>query len=142
RVPPERACADGTSSRLRAGFHHLCGGRRADTGYQRPQSDHRGRLTPSPGAAGPGAHRHFRTAQSAGRGRDHICAGTFRSVVITTSSGGIISFGTAEATGIIDPLLVTPAVFPLAFSSFVLRFDSGNAPMAVTLSGAIHVSGA
>jgi len=69
--------------------------------------------------------------------------GTFRSVVIPTSSGGIISFGTAEATTIIDPLLMTdPVVFPVADAGFVLRFDSGNTPVAVTFSGVIHVSGA
>jgi hypothetical protein len=66
---------------------------------------------------------------------------TFRSVVITTSSGGILAFGTAEATTIIDPLLVTPVVFPQADAVFLLQFQS-NAPMAVALSGAIHVSGA
>jgi hypothetical protein len=67
---------------------------------------------------------------------------TLRSVVIPTISGGIISFGTAEATGIIDPLLVTPVVFPAASAGFTLIFDSGNAPMAVAFSGTIHVSGA
>jgi hypothetical protein len=68
---------------------------------------------------------------------------TFRSVVIPTSSGGIISFGTAEATTIIDPLVGTdPVVFPVAGAGFVLRFDSGNAPVAVAFSGNIHVSGA
>jgi len=68
---------------------------------------------------------------------------TFRSVVIPTTSGGIISFGTAEATTIIDPLLVTdPVVFPVAGAGFVIRFDSGNTPVAVAFSGNIHVSGA
>jgi len=68
---------------------------------------------------------------------------TFRSVVIPTSSGGIISFGTAEAITIIDPLLGTdPVVFPVADAGFVLRFDSGNTPVAVAFSGVIHVSGA
>jgi len=67
---------------------------------------------------------------------------TFRSVVTATSSGGIISFGTAETTTSIDPLLVTPVVFPVASAGFLLRFDSGNAPVAVSFSGAIHVSGA
>jgi len=68
---------------------------------------------------------------------------TFRSVVIPTSSGGIVSFGTAEVTTIIDPLLVThQVVFPAGFTSFVLRFDSGDTGMNVTFSGTIHVSGA
>jgi hypothetical protein len=67
---------------------------------------------------------------------------TFRSVVITTSSGGIIAFGTAEATTIIDPLLVTPVVLPGAFAEFLLQFDSGNAPMAVAWSANMHVRGA
>ncbi len=68
---------------------------------------------------------------------------TFRSVVIPTSSGGLISFGTAEATTIIDPLLVTdPAVFPAAFAGFVIRFDSGNTPVAVAMSVINHVTGA
>jgi|SRR5712691_10490604 len=66
---------------------------------------------------------------------------TFRSVVIATDSGGIISFGTAEGTAIIDPLLVTP-FFPSVGASVVLRFDSGNAPVAVTFSGALHARGA
>ena len=67
---------------------------------------------------------------------------TLKSVVTTTSSGGIISFGTAEATGVIDPLLVTPVVFPSGVAQFQLLFESGNAPMAVAFSGTIHMSGA
>jgi hypothetical protein len=67
---------------------------------------------------------------------------TFRSVVITTSSGGIIAFGTAEATTIIDPLLVTPVVLPGGFAEFLLQFDSRNAPMTVAFSATMHVRGA
>jgi len=67
----------------------------------------------------------------------------FRSVVITTDDGGITSFGTAEATTIIDPLLATPVVvFPVADAGFALLVDSGDTGMNVAFSGVIHVSGA
>ena len=68
---------------------------------------------------------------------------TLRLVVIPTSSGGIISFGTVEATTIIDPLLVTePVPFPIAAAAFALRFDSGDTGMAVAMSVIDHVTGA
>src|SRR5512132_1188065 len=89
RAPPERDSTDGTSSRFRAGFHHLYVGRSADTGYWRSRSQ---------GAAGPGAHRHFRAAQSGGRGRDYICAGHLQVGRDPHSSGGTCVYQTGHET--------------------------------------------